>query len=194
MNRVMKRISSLLAVCLGIVHYPLPAASDAPPKIDIPEMEQQIHRLINQERQNHGLIPLAWDEQLTRIARNHSLDMASHRYFSHTNLQGEDAAVRGKNLGWNKKKRIGPTTWLTGLAENIFLNHLYDKMVKTVQNGVIVNMEYAWNHPDKIALSTVQGWMDSPPHRKNILSPLYDRQGIGIAIRESEVLITQDLF
>lgn len=194
MNSVMKRIFSLFVVCLGIVHYPLPAASGAPPTIDISEMERQIHRLINRERQNHGLTPLAWDEQLTRIARSHSQDMASHRYFSHTNRQGEDAAVRSKNLGWNKKKQIGPTTWLTGLAENIFLNHLYDKMVKTIRDGVVVNMEYTWNPPDQIALSTVQGWMDSPSHRKNILSPLYDRQGIGVAIRESEVLITQDLF
>jgi uncharacterized protein YkwD len=190
----MKRLFSLLIFCLGIVSYPLSADSAAQPKIDIPEMERQIHRLINRERQNHGLAPLAWDEQLTRIARNHSLDMARHRFFGHTNLQGEDATVRGKNLGWNKKKQIGPTTWLTGLAENIFLNHLYDKMVKTVKDGIIVNIEYAWNHPDKIAISTVRGWMDSPSHRKNILSPLHDRQGIGIAIRESEVLITQDLF
>ncbi|MGZ8095064.1 MAG: CAP domain-containing protein, partial [Methylosarcina sp.] len=84
--------------------------------------------------------------------------------------------------------------WLIGLAENIFLNHLYDKVVKTVQAGITLNQEYGWNSQEKIAHLTVQGWMKSPLHRKNILSPLYDRHGIGVAISGGEVLITEDLF
>lgn len=190
----MKRLHYLFIFCLGIVHYPLSADAGAQPKFDISEMEQQIHRLINRERQSHGLAPLLWDEQLTLIARNHSLDMARHHFFSHTNLQGEDATARGRHLGWNRKKQVGPTTWLTGLAENIFLNHLYDQVIRTVQDGIAIDQEYVWNPQEKIAHSTVRSWMDSPSHRKNILSPLYDRQGIGIAILEGEVLITQDLF
>jgi uncharacterized protein YkwD len=190
----MKRVFFLFIFCLGGIHYPLSADPGTQPRIDVAKMEQQIHQLINRERQSQGLAPLAWDEQLTAIARDHSLDMARHHFFSHTNLKGENATVRAKKRGWNKKKRIGPNTWLIGLAENIFLNHLYDKVVKTVQAGVTFNQEYVWNSQEKIAHSTVQGWMKSPSHRKNILSPVYDRHGIGVAISGSEVLITEDLF
>jgi len=36
--------------------------------------------------------------------------------------------------------------------------------------------------------------MDSPPHRKNILSPNYDQQGIGVTISGHEIYVTEDMF
>jgi len=190
----MKRILSMFFFCLGVAPYLVAADTDAQPPITAAELERQIHQQINRERQNHGLPQLESDELLTGIARKHSRDMASYHFFSHTNLQGEGPVERAKNQGWDKKKQADANTWAIGPGENIFMNHLYDKVVTTKQNGVTVKKEYAWKTPEEIAQSTVQGWMDSPPHRKNILSPKYDQQGIGVAISGHEIYVTEDMF
>ena len=170
------------------------AYNGAPPRIDLTRLERQIHQQINHERQKQGLAPLAQDEKLTVIARNHSEDMARYNIFSHINLKGEDPDARGKRQGWNLKKQIGPQSWKTGLAENIYLNSLYSGILTTKENGRVVDKEYVWNNQEQIAQTTVQGWMESPQHRKNILSPLIDRQGIGVAISGNRVYVTEDLY
>ncbi|MDO9049195.1 MAG: CAP domain-containing protein [Methylobacter sp.] len=190
----MQRILSMLIFCLGLAHYPVAADTGAQPEITAAELERQIHQQINRERQNHGLSQLDRDALLAAIARKHSSDMASYHFFSHTNLQGEDPVERAKNLGWNKKKQHDPNTWAIGPGENIFMNHLYDKVVTTKQNGVKVKREYVWKTQEEIVQSTVQGWMDSPPHRKNILSPKYNQQGIGVTISGHEIYVTEDMF
>jgi len=191
----MQRILSMLIFCLGLAHYPVAADTGAQPEITAAELERQIHQQINRERQNHGLSQLDRDALLAAIARKHSSDMASYHFFSHTNLQGEDPVERAKNLGWNKKKQHDPNTWAIGPGENIFMNHLYDKVVTTKQNGVKVKKEeYVWKTQEEIVQSTVQGWMDSPPHRKNILSPKYNQQGIGVTISGHEIYVTEDMF
>jgi uncharacterized protein YkwD len=190
----MKRILSMLIFCLGLAHYPIAAKTGAPPKITAAELERQIHQQINRVRQNHGLPQLDRDELLVAIARKHSSDMASYHFFSHMNLQGEEPVERAKNLGWNKKKQHDQNTWVIGTSENIFMNNLYDKVVTTKENGITVKKEYIWKTQEEIAQSTVQGWMSSPPHRKNILSPKYGQQGIGVAISGQEIYITEDMF
>lgn len=176
------------------VHCPAKAYADRAPRIDPVQMEWQIHQRINDERQRHGLAPLVQDEKLARIARNHSQDMARYHFFSHVNPLGEGPAERGKRQAWHEKKQIGPTTWKVGLSENIFLNSLYNKILTTTQDGIAIDRDYIWNNQDQIVRTTVQGWMDSPSHRKNILSPLIDRQGIGIAISGNAVYVTEDMF
>ncbi|MDI1278709.1 CAP domain-containing protein [Methylobacter sp.] len=190
----MKRILSMLIIYLGLARYPVAADIGAAPNIRAAELERQIHQQINRVRQNHGLSQLDRDELLAAIARKHSSDMASFHFFNHTNLQGEGPVERAKNLGWNKKKQADANTWAIGPGENIFMNNLYDKVITIKENGVAVKKEYVWKTQEEIAQSTVQGWMDSPPHRKNILSPKYDQQGIGVAISGHEIYVTEDMF
>ncbi len=190
----MKRLLSILFFCLGVNHYPLAAGTNEQPEITSAELERQIHQQINRERQNHGLPLLDTDELLTAVARKHSLDMANRHYFNHINLQGEGPVERAKNLGWNKKKQNDANTWAIGPGENIFLNHLYGKVVTTKRNGVTIDKQYTWKSSREIAQSTVQGWMDSPPHRKNILSPKYDQQGIGVSISGNDIYVTENMF
>lgn len=190
----MKRILAMFIFCFGLVHYPVTADAGAPPQITAAGLERQIHQQINRVRQNHGLSQLDRDELLAAIARKHSSDMASYHFFSHMNLQGEGPVERAKNLGWNKKKQYDANTWAVGPGENIFMNHLYDKVVTMKENGVAVKKEYVWKTQEEIVQSTVQGWMDSPPHRKNILSPNYDQQGIGVTISGHEIYVTEDMF
>ena len=52
---------------------------------------------------------------------------------------------------------------------------------------------YDWNSQEKIAQTTVQGWMKSPGHRKNILTPYFKSEGIGIVVSpDDKVYITQN--
>ncbi|MCK9470897.1 MAG: CAP domain-containing protein [Bacilli bacterium] len=47
------------------------------------DMEQEIIRLVNQERQNRGLSPLSENWEISRVARIKSQDMIDYNYFSH---------------------------------------------------------------------------------------------------------------
>lgn len=157
------------------------------PAIDIPTLEMQIHNGINQQRKNNGLSALSYDSSLVAIARKHSADMARNNYFSHDNLQGLDPSARGVQAGYSCYKNYG-SYYTTGIAENIMQNNLYDSI--TYYNGI---PRYAWNSQEDIAQSTVDGWMDSPGHRQNILTSTYDREGIGVAIAsDDKVYITED--
>jgi uncharacterized protein YkwD len=156
------------------------------PAISGPDLEKRIHAVINRERTAHGLSPLARDEALSRIARGHSKDMAGRSFFSHDSPEGRDFLFRYRQQGYTCALRIGDTIH-TG-AENIALNNLYRSI--TTINGVAY---HDWNTAEQIALSTVRGWMNSPGHRKNILTPHWLNQGIGVFISaDGKVYITQN--
>jgi len=179
----------LLAACLP-AYPPVPSghvpAKQLQPVISVPDLEKRIHTLINRERAAHGLPSLAWDDALARIARTHSKDMAGRGYFSHDSPEGRDFSFRYLQQGYACAIRLGNTIH-TG-AENIALNHL-SRSVTTI-NGV----PYPdWNTAEQMAVSTVQGWMNSPGHRKNILTPHWLNQGIGIHVSADEkIYITQN--
>ena len=46
------------------------------PSIEIARLEKTIHILINNERRQHGLEAVLWDDALSAIARKHSRDMS----------------------------------------------------------------------------------------------------------------------
>ena len=52
------------------------------------DYEHQIFMLTNEQRRQHGLTGLVWNDALAHIARAHSLDLAAHNIFSHTGSDG----------------------------------------------------------------------------------------------------------
>lgn len=165
---------------------PYPAPAGARPRVQAADLEQRIHQRINLERRLHGLKTLAWDDALSRIARKHSSDMGKRRFFSHDSPEGHDFSYRYRKDGYRCGLRIGNTIHLG--AENIFQNNLYDSV--TTVNGKAF---YDWNSEEKIAETTVRGWMNSPGHRKNILTPHWEREGIGVFIApDDKIFITQN--
>ncbi len=156
------------------------------PKLDVAVLEKRIHNLINKERQKHGLSTLKWDEALKRIARKHSADMAKRNYFSHTSPEGHDPSYRYVKSKYACSITIENRTYKG--AENLFQNNLYNSV--TTVNGVSY---YNWNTLEEMAESTVDGWMNSPGHRENILTPIWLREGIGVSIApDDKVYITQN--
>ncbi|HTG00576.1 MAG TPA: CAP domain-containing protein [Nitrospirota bacterium] len=156
------------------------------PRIDTAGLARQIHRLINDERKKHGLSLLAWDDALAAIARGHSRDMAARNYFSHFSQEGHDFSYRYRQAGYQCSIRRDRTVYLG--AENILQNNLYDSV--TAVNG---EKFYDWNSSEKIAETSVQGWMNSKGHRENILTPHWGKEGIGVFIApDDKVYITQN--
>jgi uncharacterized protein YkwD len=184
----------LVLVCAACVacHVPrsartAPLPSQSRPEVRSAELEKRIHFLINGERKKHGLSPLAWEEALGSIARKHSSDMASSGYFSHVSPDGHDFSYRYRQEGYQCIVRGKGEVYYTG-AENIFQNNLYDRVM--ISNGI---RQYDWNSVDRIAQTTVDGWMKSAGHRKNILMPYWISEGIGVSISPDEkVYITQN--
>ncbi len=156
------------------------------PKLSAARLEKQIHTLINRERQKHGLSQLEWDDALADIGRKHSKDMTLKNYFDHNSPEGHDFSYRYRREGYQCSVRVGNAIYLG--AENIALNNQYASV--TTVNGEDF---YDWNSQDTIAQTTVQGWMNSPGHRKNILTPHWRREGIGVVLGpDGKIDITQN--
>lgn len=156
------------------------------PEVAAADIAQRIHRLVNAERWKHRLPALAWDAKLAAIAAAHSRDMAQRNNLSHDSPEGHGFDHRYRQGGYRCAVRIGRTVH-TG-AENIALGRLYNSVTR--RDGVA---DYDWNSAQDIARRTVNGWMESPGHRENLLTPHWRRQGIGVEIGPgNQVYITQN--
>ena len=163
-------------------------ADENKPEFDAQQIEYLVHELTNQERRNYGLAQLAFDSEITQIARGHSLDMASREYFAHETPEGFTPSDRAEQSGYSCQKIDGLLIY-SGIAENIFQGYLFDSYYTV--NGEITS--YDWSTEEKIAKATVDGWMNSPGHRKNILTEIFDREGIGVEITQDyKVYVTQN--
>jgi uncharacterized protein YkwD len=170
-----------LSVDTPKLEQPEPAGADSGvPAISIARLEQEVHGLINETRQQNGLQPLSWDTRLNVIARSHSSDMALRNYFNHVTPEGSGVADRYRQEGY---------TMTIGCGENIFM--CPEAKADYYRNGVLMKTEYY--KQSEMADLIVRGWMNSPGHRQNILSLEWKVQAIGIAISADEkVYITED--
>ncbi|MBC7246388.1 MAG: CAP domain-containing protein [Actinobacteria bacterium] len=152
------------------------------------QLASLIHRYINEERKKRGLRDLQWDQQLAQIAYAHSKDMSDRDYFDHVSPEGEDFSARYRKNGYTLQTRVGDQVYVGG--ENLFLNNVVASYTYDQLSGEVLS--YTFNDLEKLARSTVDGWMDSPGHRENILTP-FSREGIGIFVNgEGEVYITEN--
>lgn len=85
------------------------------------DLERQAFDLLNQRRIENGLKPVVWSEDVARIARVHSQNMARNNFFSHQGLDGLMVDDRADSLGVKNWRRIG---------ENIAYNRGYENPVE----------------------------------------------------------------
>jgi uncharacterized protein YkwD len=185
-----KALRVSLVLMLSVVVAPA-AATRRPgqPEIRVSNLEHRVSDLINKERRDHKLTALVFDERLSKIARGHSHDMAARSFFSHTNPEGQDATARGKLAGFTCRKQITRNTFSEGLGENLFQDNLYSRIRISGDTR-----SYDWNAPEEIAEHSLKGWMNSPPHRRNILDGHYGQTGIGIAVSDDDKVYITQLF
>lgn len=178
-----------LVLVLGPAYQDAGARRQKPqPAVEAADLAMRIHTLINRERKKHRLGTLAWSEALARVAEKHSRDMQARNYLSHSSPEGKGFSDRYRQAGYVCEIGSGPIVYQG--AENIALSHLYNSSV--IEDGVAY---HNWNSAQDIAQRTVSGWMKSPGHRKNILTPHWRQEGIGVRIEPSpghKVYITQN--
>ena len=108
--------------------------------------------LLNVERSQRGLRALRVNGRLSAAAQQHTGDMVRRRYFSHTSRSGSGMGDRIRRQGYLS----GARSWMIG--ENL-----------------------AWGSGERSTpRSIVRAWMNSPGHRRNILTGRFREIGIGV--------------
>jgi uncharacterized protein YkwD len=97
-----------------------PSSTGAIGSTSATSMERRAFELINAQRNANGEEPLAWDEELCRMARQHSENMARQNFFSHVGRDGRDTRDRARALNIRDWKAVG---------ENIAYNQGFDDPV-----------------------------------------------------------------
>ncbi|HEY7706801.1 MAG TPA: CAP domain-containing protein [Gaiellaceae bacterium] len=115
-------------------------------------LESSVVARMNAVRRSRGLRPLRLNPRLRSAALFHSRDMGRRGYFEHDSLSGTPF--------WRRIERFYPSrgfdAWTVG--ENLL-----------------------WGSDTYSASFAVREWMNSPPHRQNLLSRSWREVGIGAA-------------
>jgi uncharacterized protein YkwD len=167
----------------------LTSSTPGAPHIDPDALERRVHDLINNQRQQNGLSALSYDSFLADIARGHSWDMVTRNFYEHMNPDGLLARNRGDAAGYPCIRVVKGGSY-NGISENLYQGTRYASYYSNAE-GVIA--EYNWSSADEIAQQAVTGWMDSPVHRRNILTSRYQLEGIGVAFTaDDKIYITEN--
>ena len=115
---------------------------------------------VNHERRRAGLPLLTYNKDLEMSAQLHAEDMLIRDYFDHFTPEGSSYVDRIKNIGYANVDiaSCNCTAFKAVIGENIAMGQ---RSVNWVMNE----------------------WMESPSHKKNILSPHFKEMGVGIADR-----------
>ena len=140
--------------------------------IDLNRLDAILYYVTNEIRVKHKLPVLEYCPELEEAAVMHSRDMVMHGFFSHTNpidKSRENPNDRAKIAG------IFNPFIAENIAEEFGLQYKSGSSVYTIGKG---NFSY---QPDgkliprrtylSLAESLLERWMNSPEHKKNILSP-----------------------
>jgi uncharacterized protein YkwD len=126
--------------------------------LSLGQMESSIACLINQERTSRGLAPVQPNADLRQAAKSHSNEMVDEGYFEHTSPAGVTFIDRIEATGYTRRAR----SWVVG--ENL-----------------------VWGTgPLSTPQSLVTAWMNSPPHRENLLRARFREIGIAAAVGTPE--------
>ena len=132
---------------------------------------------------------LSSDPLLADIARAHSWDMVTRNFFEHVNPDGKSPRDRGDAAGYPCIRYIKPYVY-QGIAENLFQGNRASTYYTNASGAVT---SYDWQSLEDLAQSTVNGWMNSPGHRKNILTDHFYIEGIGVSFApDNKVYVTEN--
>ena len=169
---------------------PAQATTEAP---DLAHLARRIHTETNAARRRSGPGPLQWSDALATVARSHSADMARRGYFAHDTPEGRTPQDRARAAGIDCRIQVDARTERVGVSENLYQTTRYAR-IQTRGAGRTAVRTVDWFSDEDLAARTVQGWLDSPGHRRNLLAPLSTRHGIGVAPdADDRVYVTQVL-
>jgi len=123
----------------------------APAALAVPvaPMDRAIVGAINVVRREDGLAPVRLSQTLSQVALGHTRDMLSHQLMTHAASDGTSFAVRMARRLTRRYSRVGETIFWQAVEAS------------------------------PTADSIVEAWMESPPHRAQLLDARYRAVGIG---------------
>lgn len=119
---------------------------------DVPQVEMAIVEMTNAFRRENKLAEVRADPTLTKAARDYASYLARSGTFSHT-ADGREPAARAEGAGYK----------FCQIAENLALN-----------------LDSRGFEGRALAAQAVEGWKNSPGHRKNMLAPHVVEIGVGV--------------
>ncbi|HEU5279877.1 MAG TPA: CAP domain-containing protein [Gaiellaceae bacterium] len=144
------RVVALVVSIVGLWAVAAPAgATSQRPASAMGALEQGVLANINAFRRDHGLAPLRLSTKLAAAARSHSGEMAQRGYFSHDSANGTSFDRRIARY----YRVSGSRYWSVG--ENLL-----------------------WSSPDVDPGGALNMWLDSPPHRKILLTARWREVGL----------------
>jgi uncharacterized protein YkwD len=130
-----------------------PDADATPQELSVDEYASSLLCVVNETRHDWGRPALAPQRNLRRAAQWQADDMARRDYFGHTSPDGDTLADR------LDRANFIPRSDRWGAGENLAAGH----------------------GPAGSPAAIVSGWMNSRPHRVNLLDPGFTMAGIGVA-------------
>lgn len=163
----MRRFQLLLLVLCGVLwSSPAESADPVPDETMVQQVKRAIVEQTNAFRKEHKLDAVTGDENLMKCASDFANFMAKTSKYGH-NADGQTPAQRAKAAG-------------------------YEYCV------VRENIAYRTNTGDVTAESLidifVQGWIESPPHRENMLAEYVTDTGVAVATTDDVTYYAVQLF
>jgi uncharacterized protein YkwD len=148
-RRVARLVTAVISV-VGLWAAAAPAgATSQAPATAMSALEQGVLADVNALRRDHGLASLRLSTKLAAAARAHTVEMAKRGYFSHDSANGTSF-----------DKRIVRYYPLRG-------THYWS-----------VGENLLWSSPDVDATSALNMWLDSPEHRRILLTGRWREIGL----------------
>lgn len=126
------------------------------PTGEISEAKLELLRLVNEVREENGLNALTYNTTLERAAQLYAEDMRNQNFFSHESPDGTTFDERIQKQGYP-----GPCPQ-PGCRIQLYLGE---------------NLAKGFSTPEAV----LQGWMNSPGHKANILNEHFAEVGFGIS-------------
>lgn len=146
----------MLAFATAPAHAATACQSSAamPETANLDQLQGTVLCLLNRERTSRGLARLKSNRKLETAAEKYARQMVASDFFSHVSPGGSTMMQRVRASGYLS----GARGWTVG-----------------------ENIAYGTGH-FATADEIMQGWMESPGHRANILHPGFKEVGVGIAL------------
>jgi len=132
---------------------PCGESTAAPGELTLHQMRTSVLCLINRVRVHYGLDPLDYNLDLRTSATRHSVSMVVNDYFAH------------EGPGGSMDSRISRAGYLGGARDFV------------IGEDIGGGRGGRWASP----MGVFEAWMQSPPHRENILDPSFRDAGVGVA-------------
>lgn len=128
---------------------------DEPETEEVSELRKALYKAVSRARKSMGARKVQQDEGFETIARRHARDMVERGYMAHRSPDGD------------------------GPRERVFA--IFPDFIGIAGENIAMRRIRPDESAADTALGAVEAWIDSPPHRKNLLDQRHGHVGIGVA-------------